>query len=255
MIDATRQRAAHQALAEQFPAIAPELRRHLFPLYTARSVDVVSLWRLPKSGRRGHHVSRIVLGAPKDVVGRVLNNAAEKAGGIYAESQRERRLLVGQWRRSEFGSGEDPVVLHATAPESVSWAFASQGCVPFHNSGSVLTDACRSSLALPVKFSIRNLASFEASYSLSLLRRRVDVSDVDTSATHWVGKVNFSGRLEPHAHVELVATCWCPSPGVVDVGTWACHSAAVGGEAGWWKSGARTLVSINDVPQEYSQLP
>lgn len=127
VLDASRQRAAQQDLAVHFPAMQSSLRRHLFPLYTARAVEVITVWRLPGSGRQGHHVSRLLLGAPKDLVGQVLDTAAEKAGGIYAESQRERRLLVGQWRRSEFGSGEDPIVVGVAAPESISRDFAAQG--------------------------------------------------------------------------------------------------------------------------------
>jgi hypothetical protein len=61
----------------------------------------------------------------------VLRTAELKAGGLYAESQRERSTLLAGLRRSEFGVDENPVAVAVEVDEVLEHDFESgyAGCV------------------------------------------------------------------------------------------------------------------------------
>lgn len=59
----------------------------------------------------------------------MLEKAELKAGGLYAESQRERALLLSCLRRSEFGVEENPVSVVVEVEETIDRDFERDGLV------------------------------------------------------------------------------------------------------------------------------
>ncbi|KAL8283651.1 hypothetical protein RQP46_005446 [Phenoliferia psychrophenolica] len=91
----THTQLRHRSLSDQLPTIDPTLHRHLFPLFNPRSIDLVVFWTIPSTGASGHHhLADIPLGAGVNSLTQVLETAELKAGGLYAESQRERPCTV-----------------------------------------------------------------------------------------------------------------------------------------------------------------
>lgn len=120
------------ALGQAFTAIPTHLLAHIFPLTVPRSVDLLVFWRTSGPGpvRSGHHhVADLRLGVTSDVVSRILATIDGKAGGMYAESQREQRKLVEEWRRSEFGVSQDPLMVEVALEggDHAEWDFRKLG--------------------------------------------------------------------------------------------------------------------------------
>lgn len=116
----------HLNLASQLPTIPMALHQHLFPLFNPRSLDLVVFWTVPSTGERGHHhLADIPLGAGSNRLKQVLETAELKAGGLYAESQRERSTLLAGLRRSEMGVDEPPAKVSLVVDELLDHDFAS----------------------------------------------------------------------------------------------------------------------------------
>lgn len=98
-------------LTTQLPTIATTLYPHLFPLLPASSLILVISYSVPNCHICGHLIALLPVGARSDILSIVLDRAAGKAGGIYEESQKERRDLIQALRRSEYGVGQMPVVV------------------------------------------------------------------------------------------------------------------------------------------------
>lgn len=112
-------------LSARLPTVAPSLHRHLFPAFESRSIDLLVFWTVPSTGARGHHhLTGIPLGASTNRLRDVLDKAELKAGGLYAESQRERTALLAGLRRSELGTDEDPARVSVAVNEFVTHDFA-----------------------------------------------------------------------------------------------------------------------------------
>ncbi|KAI8445195.1 hypothetical protein BY996DRAFT_7997921 [Phakopsora pachyrhizi] len=95
----------------------------IFPLSSTRSLDLVLLWRTTDSQRIGHHyLSDLKFG--------ILESFEGKAGGMYEESQREQKALLGQWKRSEYGRMEDPIRVELEVENDFfDWNFKRDGLV------------------------------------------------------------------------------------------------------------------------------
>lgn len=94
------------------------MHQYLFPLFNSRSIDLLVFWSSPSRNLSGHHhLAGIPIGAGSNVLKQVLETAELKAGGLYAESQRERSTLLAGLRRSEFGIDDDPATVTLQAPE------------------------------------------------------------------------------------------------------------------------------------------
>lgn len=98
------------SLSKQIPSIPFPLQQYLFPLFNARSIDLIVFWTAPSTGVSGHHhLSDIPIGASSNELHEVLERAELKAGGLYAESQRERSTLLASLRKCELGVDENPI--------------------------------------------------------------------------------------------------------------------------------------------------
>lgn len=117
---ASRSSLRRAALRSQFPSIAKSLHPHLFRLFSQRSLDLVIFWSIPEKQIRGHHlVADLQIGPSTDSVGALLEKASGIAGGIYAESQRERAQLLSNFRQSEYAQAEMPLVISVELPTQV----------------------------------------------------------------------------------------------------------------------------------------
>lgn len=112
------------SLRKQIPSIPSSLQQYLFPLFNARSIDVVVFWTIPSTGVSGHHhLSDIPIGASSNELLEVLERAELKAGGLYAESQRERSTLLASLRKCELGLDENPTFVRLEVEQFVEHDF------------------------------------------------------------------------------------------------------------------------------------
>ncbi|KAK4704695.1 trafficking protein particle complex subunit 8, partial [Phenoliferia sp. Uapishka_3] len=124
----THAQLRHRSLTNQLPTLDSNLHRHLFSLFNSRSIDLLVFWTIPSTGASGHHhLSDIPLGAGTNHLKEVLETAELKAGGLYAESQRERSTLLAGLRKSELGVDENPIAVLVDVPELVEHAFDKDG--------------------------------------------------------------------------------------------------------------------------------
>lgn len=81
---------------------------------------MVVFWSIPSRGIRGHHLlADLQVGPSIDTVSSLLERASGIAGGIYAESQRERSHLLSNFRQSEHAQADMPVILKIiSAPQA-----------------------------------------------------------------------------------------------------------------------------------------
>lgn len=115
----------HLSLSTQLPTIPPRLHSHLFPSFSPRSLDLLIFWSTSNGVEGHHHLTDVPLGAGDNRLKAVLEMAELKAGGLYAESQRERALLLGGLRRCELGVDEAPAKVVVRVEEVVDHDFAS----------------------------------------------------------------------------------------------------------------------------------
>lgn len=118
-----------QSLRTQLPPISPALHPHLFPLLPLSALTLVIFYTTTTSpSSTGHLLLTLPLGARTNVLKSTLELAEMKAGGIYAESQRERRVLLEGLRASEWG-GEDCIGVVGLRVEEVLGFDFGAGCV------------------------------------------------------------------------------------------------------------------------------
>jgi hypothetical protein len=123
---ATRTQSRSTQLQAQLPMLPVDQLERIFPLFSSRSLDVVVHWSIPGQNRRyGYHqLVDLKLGASHNSIRDVVEAAGGKAGGLYAESQRERQMLLSALGRSELGVDEEPVAVSVHADEFVEHDFA-----------------------------------------------------------------------------------------------------------------------------------
>ncbi|KAK4058005.1 hypothetical protein OIO90_000744 [Microbotryomycetes sp. JL221] len=188
------------SLSAQYPIIPMTLLRHLFPLFSPRTLDLLVFWTVPSTGARGHHhLTGIPLGAGSNDLKDVLAAGETKAGGLYAESQRERTLLLSSLARSEFGRSDNPVKVWIEVNDAIEHDFDEGPCI------------------VPVAFKIRNLSTTKAfSYEFFL----TDVSIKLPLDVAFSGPITHRGIVAPLA-IETVSTqLWISRQGSYNVGGW-----------------------------------
>ena len=117
---ASRTSLRRSSLHAQFGTISPDLIPYIFRLYTSRSLDLLVFWRLPKQNRTGFNMlCDLKLGPGESRLGPILSGADSIAGGLYAESQRERTLLIKNIESSEYGQDDNPIVCLQDVPSTV----------------------------------------------------------------------------------------------------------------------------------------
>lgn len=100
------------------------LHEYLFTLFNPRSIDLLVFWSIPSLRISGHHhLADIPLGAGSNKLKEVLEKAELKAGGLYAESQRERSTLLAGLRKSELGVDANPSELVLEVEELIEHDF------------------------------------------------------------------------------------------------------------------------------------
>jgi hypothetical protein len=99
-------------LSNQLPTIPSALQPYLFPLLSAFSLIIIVHYSIPFENISGHLVCPLTAGARSNILSDLLDRAAGKSGGIYEESQKERRLLLSGLRVSEWGVDDTPVAIH-----------------------------------------------------------------------------------------------------------------------------------------------
>lgn len=125
---ASRSSLRRIALRSQFPSVDKNVHAGLFRLFTQRSLDLVIMWSLPRTDIRGHHlVADLQIGPSTDTVSELLDRASGIAGGIYAESQRERAHVLSNFRDSDYASSQMPIKVIPSIPPETS-LFAQQKC-------------------------------------------------------------------------------------------------------------------------------
>lgn len=190
----THSHLRRQALAAQLPTLSSAQLPHLFPLFSPRSVDLAVFWRVPSTGQEGHHhLADIPLGAGHDALKEVIEEAELFAGGLYAESQRERTALLSGLRRSELGVEENPISVRVNVP-----AVVEVGEFPAR---------------VGVTFVVRNESPAKAaSFVLTL-------GGLGAGA-NWAGRLVRRGELGPLGEERVEGKVWVGREGVVDVGGW-----------------------------------
>lgn len=114
---ASRSSLRRIALRNQFPSVDKNLHAGLFRLFTQRSLDLVITWSLPHSNIHGHHlVADLQIGPSIDTVSALLDRASGIAGGIYAESQRERAHVLSNFRESDYAFSQMPIKIIPSVP-------------------------------------------------------------------------------------------------------------------------------------------
>lgn len=120
----SRSTLRNAALESQFPTIPAKLRPHIFRQFSHRTLDFLIFWSVPTLQRRGHHhIADLRLGAATNSVSDILKVAEGIAGGLYAESQREREILLSNIQASEYGQSDSPIVISQTCPARLSLDF------------------------------------------------------------------------------------------------------------------------------------
>jgi hypothetical protein len=257
----------HVSLTAQLPTIPRSLHQHLFPLFNDRCLDLLVFWTSPSLGVQGHHhLTGIPIGAGSNALKEVLETAEQKAGGLYAESQRERSALLAGLRRSEFGVDQSPVAVLLEVSEFGEHDFENDGCVSSTAVNYLSTDeSLGRPCSIPVSFLIRNLSStFGFDYTLNL-----SVTDSSSSScvpsrypsyihsypssyrpqAAYVGAMSSVGRIEADARAEFQTTLWIPRNGTYDVGDWRIDIIGPGGKS-WVEYGRRREVLVRDVVRD-----
>ncbi|KAM0793278.1 hypothetical protein ACM66B_000739 [Microbotryomycetes sp. NB124-2] len=230
---ATHRTLRSSSLATQFSTLPASLHRWLFPLFNPFSLDLLVFWHVPATKQRGyHHLTGIPLGATSNELRSVLRSAELKAGGLYAESQRERTMLLSSLGRSEFGRDDNPVKVWIEVDDVVSHDFDQGPCV------------------IAVGFKIRNLSPNKPfSYTLCL----TDVSIKLPLDVAFAGNLVHRGTVEPCAIETVLTQLWIPRQGSYDVGGWKLVARREP-ELTWELVGPRFEVRVAD-SSLFSSLP
>ncbi|SCZ90825.1 BZ3500_MvSof-1268-A1-R1_Chr1-3g02288 [Microbotryum saponariae] len=200
----------HDSLSTQFRTIDRALHPHLFPLFNPRSLDLVIFWSSPSLDLQGHHhLADIPFGAGSNVLKSVLETAELKAGGLYAESQRERTALLGALRRSEMGVQENAVSVMLQVDENLVHDFGKGPCT------------------VPVTYQIRNLSPSQAfDYTLILAPSETR----STTSLVYSGSLTHRGLVPPLGLGTVATQLWIMRQGIFDVGGWTISVKSAAGD-------------------------
>lgn len=109
-----------RTLSSDFPTIPSHLLRSLFPLFSPSSSIVLIEFTSESLDLNGSHFLPLPsLGASRNYLREILTTAETKAGGLYAESQKERTNLIESLRKSELGFEMDPSEVFLQIEETV----------------------------------------------------------------------------------------------------------------------------------------
>lgn len=111
----------------QLSSLEKGFHEHLFPLISTTELILVIFYSFlsPNSALRsqGHLLLSLPISARTNILKEVIEKAELKAGGIYAQSQRERITLLESLRRSEWGAEECPALIGVRVSEILEWNF------------------------------------------------------------------------------------------------------------------------------------
>ncbi|KAI5480856.1 (transport protein particle) complex protein Trs85 [Pseudohyphozyma bogoriensis] len=219
----------HRSLTNQLPTIPKDLHQYLFTLFNPRSIDLVVFWTVPSTGVQGHHhLVDIPLGAATNSLTQVLETAELKAGGLYAESQRERSTLLAGLRRSELGVDGNPIEVVIEVADAVDHDFDAGPCF------------------VPVTFFVRNVSA-AAPLHFTLLLQSSDTEGASTSSPTrlpYAGTLTHRGIVAPLGIERVSTQLWLSKAGNYDVGDWRVDAT---GPGTWSKIGASRVVRVKDV--------
>jgi len=118
-------RRAHvsKTLASEFPSIPEDIRHRIFPLYTPHTFEIYIYWEINSFNiaRNGCCIVRdLCAGAGHEGLREVLlstENVREKS--MYAETQREKEVLLGALQSSEWNLEMDPLVVKVRTKSAI----------------------------------------------------------------------------------------------------------------------------------------
>ncbi|KAM0755961.1 hypothetical protein T439DRAFT_376232 [Meredithblackwellia eburnea MCA 4105] len=229
-ITRTHGQLRHRSLSGQLPTVSQSIHHNLFPLFNARSIDLIVFWSAPALGIQGHHhLADIPLGAGSNALVKVLETAEQKAGGLYAESQRERSMLLASLRRSELGVEENPAAVLQVVDEVVDHDFSTGPSV------------------IKVDFVVRNLSSIEAfDYTLSLQSSDGSTGSIlPPTKLPYAGLLTRTGTVPPLSSTVTGAFLWIARPGTYELGDWRVDATSRSSK--WSRAGTRKPLLVRDL--------
>ncbi|KAK4054931.1 hypothetical protein OIV83_000855 [Microbotryomycetes sp. JL201] len=222
---ATHRELRTASLAAQFPTIPTSLHRWLFPLFSPFALDLLVFWQIPSTQQQGyHHLTGIPLGAASNELRSVLATAETKAGGLYAESQRERTLLLSGLAKSEFGRDDNPAKIWTEVNDVLSHDFEQGPCI------------------VPVAFKIRNLSpnkAFTFTLCLSDLTAKLPLD------VAFAGSILHRGEVQPCTTETVTTQLWVSREGSYNIGGWKL-TAQRSPDLTWELIGPRFEVRVAD---------
>ncbi|GAA5949848.1 hypothetical protein JCM3765_007713 [Sporobolomyces pararoseus] len=199
------------SLSNSFPTIPLDLLPFLFPLFSPSSTLILLEYSSPSLDLKGTHFLSIPnLGTTSSSFGKkklekVLKISELKSGGIFAESQLEKTLLIKNLRQSssnqEFGGGGleiDPSIVFLKVEDQVCREH----------------DFSKGPCLVPIHFLIRNLSptsSFD--YVLTL-------GTTTDSALVYTGLLTRRNKVGPLSISKVSTTVFITREGIYDVGGW-----------------------------------
>jgi trafficking protein particle complex subunit 8 len=121
LISRARRSASARSLAATYEHIPLRLHPYIFPVSHPQTVDFVFSWSIPSEERSGHlFICGPTLGANHgalgDIIREVEHNKVKRS--MYAETHRERSLLLEVIRASVWNANMNPVAafVHDLAP-------------------------------------------------------------------------------------------------------------------------------------------
>ncbi|KAG8936905.1 hypothetical protein FRC02_009995 [Tulasnella sp. 418] len=127
LLQSTRQQRLNLALQQQFPFMPPDDFRAIFPLYNAHDLDVILVWNIPSSDRRGFMLlSGLTIGPRHSILDKLIQQAGsvKKTRSMYAETAREKEVILGSVKECGWNKNDDPIVVNARTSGKVSHDFA-----------------------------------------------------------------------------------------------------------------------------------
>ncbi|GAA5923269.1 TRAPP III-specific subunit 85 family protein [Sporobolomyces koalae] len=210
-----------QSLLAEFPIVPSHLLPSIFPLFASTTSLVVIRFLSESLKLEGHHILPLpTLGASHNHLVDILATAELKAGGLYAESQKERTALIKALRSSELGRDENPAFVSIEIEDVQTHDFDQGAC------------------SLPVTFAIRNLSPFSSfDYQLSL-------GTTAESALVYTGLLTRRGSVPPLTVVRIAARAFIARAGTYDLGGWMLAIGGIEGQRKWVQYGDRREVLV-----------
>ncbi|GAA5899344.1 Trs85p [Sporobolomyces salmoneus] len=216
----SRQRLA--SLAVDFPTVPSHLIPSLFPLFAATaSLILVEFTSVSLKATGQHFLPLPSLGASQNYLREVLSTAELKAGGLYAESQRERTALIESLRRSELGEDQDPSIVFVDVEERV---------IREHN---FETGPC----LVPIHFLIRNVSPITSFDCVLTLGTTTD------SSLLYTGLLTRRCTIAPLSIWRITTQAFITREGSYNVGGWTLNVRTEEGRT-WRKEGEERELTI-----------